>query len=137
MLKVILDTNIVVSHLISKSSNIGKVIDLAKNNQITLISSISCWIEIKNTITKDKIKSKLGNHTSSFLAQYKYACEFIIPTSTVIFNRDPKDAKFLELARDSNANYIVSGDKDLLEFGVFENTKIITLGGFLELYHLN
>jgi predicted nucleic acid-binding protein len=47
--------------------------------------------------------------------------------------RDPKDDKFLELAKFVDAQFIVTGDKDLLEIGVFEDVKIVNLAEFFEL----
>jgi putative PIN family toxin of toxin-antitoxin system len=45
--------------------------------------------------------------------------------------RDPKDNMFLELAKAVSADYLISGDKDLLEIKEFENTKILRPSEFL------
>jgi predicted nucleic acid-binding protein len=47
--------------------------------------------------------------------------------------RDPKDDKFLALAKTGNAILIVSGDKDLLDLHTWEDIPIITARQFLEL----
>ena len=47
---------------------------------------------------------------------------------------DPNDNKFLELAVDGNAEYIVTGDKDLLVLSSFKNILIITPARFLEMF---
>ena len=56
-------------------------------------------------------------------------------TSEVTVCRDPKDNKFLSLALDSNADFLVTGDKDLLEVGKFFKTEIITPRDFLEKFN--
>jgi predicted nucleic acid-binding protein len=45
-----------------------------------------------------------------------------------------KDNFLLSLAKDSNSNYLLSGDKDLLEIQKLGKTKIITMSEFLSLY---
>ena len=44
--------------------------------------------------------------------------------------RDPKDDFLLELAVQSNAIYLVSGDEDLLELGQIGDCKIMTYAQF-------
>ena len=47
--------------------------------------------------------------------------------------RDPKDDKFLELAANGEADYLITGDKDLLELAPFEGIPVITPKEFLDL----
>lgn len=49
---------------------------------------------------------------------------------THFINRDPKDSFLLDLIEFSNADYLVTGDKDLLESNPFKNTKILTPNDF-------
>ena len=51
---------------------------------------------------------------------------FINITSEVSLCRDAKDNYLLALAKDSDANFLLTGDKDLLEIAKFENTEIVT-----------
>ena len=52
--------------------------------------------------------------------------------SEVSLCRDPKDNFLLALAKDSQANFLITGDADLLTLGSFSETKIITYHDFLE-----
>jgi predicted nucleic acid-binding protein len=47
--------------------------------------------------------------------------------------RDPSDTKFLEAAVTGQADWVVSGDKDLLDIGDFESISIIPPRDFLAL----
>jgi uncharacterized protein len=49
---------------------------------------------------------------------------------TIDAYRDSKDNFLLELAVSSNANYLITGDKDLLELNPFRNTLILTPAEF-------
>ena len=59
----------------------------------------------------------------------------VIVTENIEACRDPKDDKFLELAVSGNADYIITGDDDLLELNPFQNVKIITSREFLEFFN--
>jgi uncharacterized protein len=54
------------------------------------------------------------------------------PSISITICRDPKDNYLLALAKDAKANFLISGDKDLLVLKNFETTKIVTLNQFLE-----
>ena len=45
--------------------------------------------------------------------------------------RDPKDNHILALAHEADANFIVTGDKDLLVLENYKETKIVTPADFL------
>jgi uncharacterized protein len=59
--------------------------------------------------------------------------EIVEPTRTVIASRDPNDDHVLACALEAKANFIVTGDKDLLSLGEFEGVRIVTPRQFLEL----
>lgn len=53
-------------------------------------------------------------------------------TSEVAICRDSKDDYLLALAKDSQADFLITGDADLLTLGNFEGTEILTDQDFLE-----
>lgn len=55
---------------------------------------------------------------------------------SVNFPRDPKDAKFLECAIASNADYLVTGDRDFDEISDLQNTQVVSASRFLEIFKL-
>jgi putative PIN family toxin of toxin-antitoxin system len=56
--------------------------------------------------------------------------ELVDVHSVVNLCRDPKDNFLLALAKDGNADYLISGDRDLLVLREFENTTIVTISEF-------
>jgi putative PIN family toxin of toxin-antitoxin system len=56
--------------------------------------------------------------------------ELVDGHSVVDICRDPKDNFLLALAKDGNADYLITGDSDLLVLKEFERTKIVTLSEF-------
>lgn len=85
-------------------------------------------------------KLKPLNYYHYILSSTKYIIEeellpFVKPIKTkskfnIIVN-DPSDNKFISLAVDGNAAYIISGDNHLLEIREFQKIKIITIKKFL------
>ena len=59
-------------------------------------------------------------------------CHIIEPSSKFNAVRDKKDNKIIECAFDGKADYIVTGDPDLLILKEFRGIKIITAREFLE-----
>jgi hypothetical protein len=59
--------------------------------------------------------------------------QFIEVTSEVTLCRDVKDNFLLSLSKDSQADYLITGDKDLLELKEFESTKILTMTEFISI----
>lgn len=62
------------------------------------------------------------------------AGEFIEVKSEVLVCRDPKDNFLLSFAKDGRADYLVTGDKDLLVVSRFGDTKIVAIKEFLADY---
>ncbi|HET8854516.1 MAG TPA: putative toxin-antitoxin system toxin component, PIN family, partial [Salinimicrobium sp.] len=58
--------------------------------------------------------------------------ELIIVESDIKICRDEKDNFLLNLSVDSKANYLITGDKDLLILNNIEKTKIRTLSDFIK-----
>jgi uncharacterized protein len=50
-----------------------------------------------------------------------------------IINEHPADNKFLDCAIAANADYIVSGDKHILNVVTYRKIKMLTVNDFLEL----
>ena len=53
------------------------------------------------------------------------------------YPRDPKDAPFLAAAIATTANYLVTGDKDLLDSQLALETKILAVGEFATLFQIS
>ena len=61
--------------------------------------------------------------------------EFVDIHSEINVCRDPKDDYLLALAKDGNADYLITGDIDLLTLNEFEKTKIVLLSDFETVHH--
>ncbi len=130
-LRIIIDTNLWISFLISKKHY--QLDALLMNGKIKILFSAELLDEIKLTINKPKLKKHFGpNALEDMLSNVEAYIEFTTITSTVAVCRDVKDNFLLALAKDGKAGFLITGDNDLLELQKFGKTKILNFSGFLE-----
>jgi uncharacterized protein len=133
-MKVIFDTNVLLSAVFSPTSVTGRAFDkgFEIGNVICSSDTLAELIEVFSRPKFDKYIS--AKKRKQFVDDFVAAA---IPIVTERFEtaicRDPKDEKFLELAVAANADYLVSGDKDLLVLNPFRRTLILTPREFLDL----
>ena len=131
-MKIVVDTNVVISGVFFGGFP-QKILKAIVDKKIVACATTEI-IEEYEEIVAEMIKRKQGSLNHNLLAPLVNTMEIIISSSAVKLCRDPDDDKFLNCAKDANAFYIVSGDKDLLVLQEFENIKIITAKEFCELY---
>lgn len=124
--KVILDTNLWVSFLITK--NMSFLDEFVESGRVKLIFSKELIEEFIAVSSRPKFAKYFTNKDiENLLSVFYYIGTVINVTSNIKLCRDSKDDFLLNLAIDSKANYLVTGDKDLLEIGKIKRTKILTI----------
>ena len=89
--------------------------------------------EIHQTINKPKLKKYFKlNGLEEMLLAFEPFIQMVEVESTVSVCRDTKDDFLLALAKDGKADYLITGDKDLLILEKFGKTKIKTFVVFLD-----
>ena len=130
-LRLVIDTNLWISFIISKKLNLLEPILFAENTRILFSSELV--EELQATITKPKLKKYFSeNALEEMLTVFDPYIDFITVKSTVSICRDPNDNFLLALAKDGKANYLLTGDNDLLDIGKYQKTIIIKITEFLE-----
>lgn len=124
MLKFTLDTNTLISAVISKG-NEYQLLKLAKEGRIKVILSLNIIEEFKEVISREKFGFS-QKQIDDVLKQILNICELVIPTIRLsVIKDDPDDDAILECAITGNVNYIVSGDRHLLDLGRYDKIPII------------
>ena len=132
-MKVIVDTNIVISSIVFESSVKEAFIAILPNPHVELILSPKIKSELRATIFRDKFLRIAGRHRiSTMLDQYFRAAKEISANSSFRICRDPKDNIFLDLAYSAGADFIITGDNDLLNLDPFYRTRIVRLADFIK-----
>lgn len=130
-IRVVIDTNTFVSAALFDSSVPRQVINRVKSLAVILASNETLE-ELYSVFTREKFDKYLTRiERAQFLRSVLDEVESVVPTSHITDCRDPRDNKFLELAVDGNAQYIVTGDEDLLQLTPYRGIKILTPADFL------
>jgi putative PIN family toxin of toxin-antitoxin system len=137
VLRVVLDTNVFVSGLLSKTGLPAKILDAWRAGQYLLIASPPIVAEIKRVLQAPRIREKYfitdGDIEQLIILLEKEA--LIVPGYTDVKDAipdDPSDEMFLACAVDAAADFVVSGDRHLLEISQYKGIPIITVNEFEE-----
>jgi putative PIN family toxin of toxin-antitoxin system len=127
--RVIFDTNVWISFLIGK--RLSSLKNLISNGQISIIIRQQLLDEINDVTSRERIKKHFQKQTvQEFIELLKNIAEHIDIVPTHFISRDPKDNFLLDLIDFSKADYLVTGDKDLLEHTPFKTAIILTPAAF-------
>jgi len=136
MIRIILDTNILFSALAFDKELEKLLLFLFENNlKYQMFASIETLQELDDKLLSPKFLKYRNfkiDQVKEVLDWYKnHTCLKEVSLKLNIC-RDPRDNKFLELAKTIQADYLISGDKDLLKLKEFEGTKILKPSEFME-----
>lgn len=129
--RIVVDTNVLVSAALLPKSASARALDRALE-EFQLIHSEATLSEFVDVIMRSKFVRYLDEERRShFLFVLAQVSEVIGVRTRVTECSDPKDNKFLELAIDGHAQFIVSGDSHLRDLHPFRGIAIVTPGEFL------
>ena len=127
--KVILDTNLWISFLIGKELQGLK--DLIVNENIKLVTCSQLINELKIVTTREKFKKYFDQEKVEELMSLLDIVSLNVKIRKVEqICRDPKDDFLLALSKESNADFLITGDKDLLDIKMYGKTEILTVKKF-------
>ena len=128
--RVIIDTNLWISFLITKDL---KTLDSkVKTGKIKIIFGLELIEEFLSVASKPKFKKYfLKEDVEQIIDLFDVYGEIVQVISKIELCRDPKDDFLLSLATDSKADYLITGDKDLLDLKTIGKTKIVTMTDYL------
>ncbi len=127
--RVVLDSNVVVSGL-GWSGAPAKILDAALNDRLVLLTSPLLLAELRRVLGYPKLAKVIGD-AQQLVDLVEESSVVVLPTRTLAVVGDESDNRVLEAAVEGAADYIVSGDGDLLELGSFEGIPIVTPATFL------
>jgi len=133
-LKVVLDTNILVSALLFRGE-LSRIVELWKNGRLIPLISKATFQELKAVLeypkfrlTKDEIRTIVEEEILPFFEVVEVADDV-----SGICN-DPDDDKFISCAISASADVIVSGDKHLYELHAYKSVRIIRVADLMKMF---
>jgi uncharacterized protein len=127
-MKAVFDTNVLVAAFVTEGI-CAKLLGRARRKQFYLVLSPFILEEFENVLLKKFSASKEQIRTASHLISE--TAQIVSHTSVVSgICRDPDDDQILSCALSAEAEYLVTGDNDLLELKEFHGIRIVTPGAF-------
>lgn len=136
-IRAVVDTNVLVSGIISPKGAPRKLLDLARKAVFRVITSVSINHEILNVLHRDYIYAKYNlteeiiDDVAAFLYEGTILTENQYAVSKV--KKDPEDNKFIACALEGEADFIISGDEHLLGMKHYRGIQIVNARGFLKI----
>ena len=129
--KIIIDTNLWISFLLNR--DFSRLDKLLLKDEVTLIFSQELLDEFLRVVHRPKFKKYfLKTDIDTVITRIEQNAHFIDVTTIVNICRDAKDNFLLSMAIDGEADFLLTGDKDLLELKAIEKTRIISISEYLK-----
>ena len=128
-LKVVYDTNIIVSAALKPGSIPASLVALAIARHVRLFLSPAIFEEYREVLKRPKFGFN-PRTVDAFLRDLTRAATTVRPTQRMTSVPDEPDNRFLECAQKARADYLVTGNKRHFPFPEFEGTRIVSPAEF-------
>ena len=130
-MRIVIDTNVVASAIFF-GGRPAALLRMVITRTLSAVATEEILDEYQETVNylMKKYSEKLDEFS---LIPVVSAMEIIPASHNIHVCRDPDDDKFISCAVDGQCYYIVSGDKDLLTLGNYENIRILTVAEFMKM----
>jgi len=131
-MRVVIDTNILVSALIAPAGKPAAIIDAWLDGKFVLLTCAMHVDELRSTLHKPRIADLIKPYKAGRLVnQIKKLAEYVDPLPRVERSSDPTDDFLLSMSEGGKADYLVTGDKSgLLALGRHKTTRILSAKEF-------
>ena len=127
-MRIVLDSNILVSALISGEGTPGQVFARVRHERITVVTSAFQIDELRDVLAREKMRPYIRPEEADDLLFHLEAVAMVVAElPDVNLSPDPRDNPILATALAGEAEMIVSGDKgDMLALRQIEGIPIVT-----------
>lgn len=131
-MRVVLDTNILISALIASSGKPAAIVDTWLDGRFTLLTCATQVDELRSTLERPRVAELVKPHKAGRLVnQIKRFAEDVDRLPRVKRSADPTDDFLLALSQAGKADYLVTGDKNgLLALKRHKSTQIFSARDF-------
>ena len=135
--RVVLDTNVLVSATLKQGPSVpDSILQALKNQRFILLTSPSIIFEVENVMNREEITRRSPLTPKKRKLFVENLLKISVATSDRLkmqaVRNDPDDDKFVACAIEGQADFIVSGDKHLLELNEYQGIRIISPKEFLD-----
>jgi putative PIN family toxin of toxin-antitoxin system len=133
-MRCVLDTNILISGLISSAGPPGRILNAWVDGQFTLISSEEQLREFRRASRYERVAPYITpSEAGTLVNAIRTLADLVDRLPVVNLSPDPHDDYLLAMAKAGKAHYLVTGDKpDLLALTKVGSTRIVTAATFVQ-----
>jgi len=132
-MKVLIDTNILISAVLKDRLPEAIILKIIQSPDFIWIASAYILQEYKGVLARPKFKLSEAQQQEWSRLMDLYVTVVDV-TGSIDFPRDPKDAPFLACAIATQADFLITGDRDLLENPDIIPTQIVSVAQFTTLF---
>jgi uncharacterized protein len=134
-MRVVLDTNVVISRYLSPNEHPARIFQYWEEGAFTLLLSEPILTEYERVFSYPYIRQHLSltdQEIARIIEGFATFSELVTPREQLrVVDADPDDDKFIECAVSGKADYIVSGNKHLSDIHEYEGIQILTPAQFI------
>ena len=132
---IVMDTNVLISAGLLPQSKTAQVLALAIEHFV-IAQNKDTWHELETRIARPKFDRYFcESGRLRHLVQIAQSIQRFEISSSVAVSRDKTDDKFIELAIDSGASILISGDPDLKDVKTYRAVEILSPAQFFERFN--
>ena len=129
---IVIDTNVLVSAGLLPQSTTAQALAVAVTHFV-IAQNQDTWHELETRIARPKFDRYFGEFGRlRHLIQIAQSAAFFEVTAQASISRDKTDDKFLALAMDAGATWVISGDLDLKELQSYKGVEVVSPAQFLD-----
>ena len=130
-MKVVLDTNVLVSAVLRPGGPPGDVLNLILNGEIIVCLDDRILDEYESVLRRNKFKFAPDN-VKDLISYIENTGENTDTVPLAVDINDPDDRMFVEVLAASSARYLITGNKK--HFEILKDRRIVTPKEFMQLY---
>ncbi|HWH62930.1 MAG TPA: putative toxin-antitoxin system toxin component, PIN family [Ginsengibacter sp.] len=131
--KAVLDTNVWVSYFINSRADY-LIQWIVESSEIIFYTSTALAEELEEVLGRPKFKQQFPYLISDFIKLHLQVCELVKVPKQLSISPDPGDNFLFDLCKQVNADYLITSDKQLLNFTPPFSLEIITFNQLRTLY---
>ena len=135
-MRVVLDANVFVSALISSRGAPAQVLAAWLTGRFDVVISAAILQELQRVLAYDRLRkyARVRESSAEFVELIAGQAVWVEPAEAInVIVDDPTDNRYLECAVDGNAQYVVSGDRHLLQVETYEGIRVLSPPAFVAL----
>ena len=133
-MRVVFDTNIVVSYLLTQGKTVARIMDYWEQGSFVVLISPAMFAELRDVLQRPRLRPYMSADPQALLELMEQDAEHV-PGELLLSGicRDPKDDLFIACAVEGGADVIVTGDDDLLVLESYREIQMMSPAAFLQL----